>query len=113
MSDHVDHRRIDRSSARARFHTRLSRYQSLLRRRWWVLVLGAILGMAVQGINTRSERLSFSSVGRMIVSIKLNIAEGSVYSEELSNFLGTQASLMQSGLVIQRAHARVTDRKST
>ena len=44
----------------------------------------------------------------MIVSIKLNIAEGSVYTEELSNFLGTQAALMQSGAVINRAHARVT-----
>ena len=39
----------------------------------------------------------------MIVSIKLNIAEGSVYTEELSNFLGTQAALMQSGVVIDRA----------
>ena len=44
----------------------------------------------------------------MIVSIKLNIAEGSVYTEELSNFLGTQAALMQSGVVINRAHARVS-----
>jgi len=67
--------------------------------------------MAVQGVNTWSERLSFSSVGRMIVSIKLNIAEGSVYSEELSNFLGTQASLMQSGLVINRAHGRASAQK--
>src|SRR5206468_962122 len=32
----------------------------------------------------------------------------SVYTEELSNFLGTQAALMQSGVVINRAHARVT-----
>jgi succinoglycan biosynthesis transport protein ExoP len=47
----------------------------------------------------------------MIVSIKLNIAEGSVYTEELSNFLGTQAALMQSGMVINRAHARVTAQK--
>ena len=47
----------------------------------------------------------------MIVSIKLNIAEGSVYTEELSNFLGTQAALMQSGVVIERAHARVTAQK--
>ena len=45
---------------------------------------------------------TFASVGRMIVSIKLNIAEGSVYTEELSNFLGTQAALMQSGVVINR-----------
>ena len=35
----------------------------------------------------------------MIVSIKLAIPEGSVYTEELSNFLGTQAALMQSGVV--------------
>jgi capsular exopolysaccharide synthesis family protein len=47
----------------------------------------------------------------MIVSIKLNIAEGSVYTEELSNFLGTQAALMQSGVVLNRAHARVTLQK--
>jgi capsular exopolysaccharide synthesis family protein len=47
----------------------------------------------------------------MIVSIKLNIAEGSVYTEELSNFLGTQAALMQSGVVLNRAHARVALQK--
>jgi capsular exopolysaccharide synthesis family protein len=48
----------------------------------------------------------------MIVSIKLNLAEGSVYTEELSNFLGTQAALMQSGVVVNRAHARITAQKS-
>jgi uncharacterized protein involved in exopolysaccharide biosynthesis len=47
----------------------------------------------------------------MIVSIKLNIAEGSVYTEEFSNFLGTQVALMQSGVVLNRAHARVTTQK--
>jgi capsular exopolysaccharide synthesis family protein len=47
----------------------------------------------------------------MIVSIKLNITEGSVYTEELSNFLGTQAALMQSGVVVNRAHGRVTAQK--
>ena len=43
----------------------------------------------------------------MIVSIKLAIPEGSVYTEELSNFLGTQAELMQSSEVMRRAHQRV------
>ena len=47
----------------------------------------------------------------MIVSVKLNIAEGSVYTEELSNFLGTQASLMQSGVVNNRAHERVKEQR--
>ena len=103
MNEQVEQPRTDRSNVRARFHSRLSRYRSLLRRRWWVLVLGAILGGVVGGAIARSQGVSFSSVGRMIVSIKLNIAEGSLYTEELSNFLGTQASLMQSGVVIRRA----------
>ena len=111
MHDQVDQRGSDRSHSRAQFHTRLNRYQSLLGRKWWVLVLGIALGAAVQSVITLSQGLSFSSAGRMIVSVKLNIAEGSVYTEELSNFLGTQASLMQSGVVIQRAHGRVTAQK--
>jgi hypothetical protein len=103
----IDQTRTDRSTSRAHFHARLSRYRSLLRRKWWVLVLGALLGLAIQGGRFWSEPATFASVGRMIVSVKLNIAEGSLYTEELSNFLGTQAALMQSGAVINRAHARV------
>ena len=41
------------------------------------------------------------------MNVHLNIAEGSAFTEELLNFLGTQASLMQSGVVINKAHARV------
>ena len=47
----------------------------------------------------------------MIVSIKLAIQPASLYTEELSNFLGTQAALMQSGVVINRAHGRVVAQK--
>lgn len=106
-NDQGDQTRTDRSASRAHFHARLSRYRSLLRRKWWVLLLGALVGLAIQGGRFWSEPATFASVGRMIVSVKLNIAEGSLYSEELSNFLGTQAALMQSGVVINRAHARV------
>jgi succinoglycan biosynthesis transport protein ExoP len=68
-------------------------------------------GAAIAGARLWSAAPLLASVGRMIVSIKLNIAEGSVYTEELSNFLGTQAALMQSGAVINRAHGRVTAQK--
>ena len=112
MNDQVDQPRTDRSTSRAHFHARLSRYRSLLRRKWWVLVLGAIWwDWPSRAASSGPQPPSFASVGRMIVSIKLNIAEGSVYTEELSNFLGTQAALMQSGVVINRAHARVTAQK--
>jgi Mrp family chromosome partitioning ATPase len=46
----------------------------------------------------------------MIVNLKLSIPEGSLYTEELNNFLGTQAALMQSGVVINRAEERVAER---
>src|ERR1044072_2078743 len=99
------------TAAKAHFLAKLDRYKLLLRRKWWVLALGTTLGLAVQGFLSKFDLPSFTSVGRMIVSIKLAIPEGSVYSEELRNFLGTQAALMQSGLVINRAHARVVAQK--
>jgi uncharacterized protein involved in exopolysaccharide biosynthesis len=82
-----------------------------LREKWWLLVLGAIMGSGIASGLVWYAPPAFVSVGRMIVSIKLNIAEGSVYTEELSNFLGTQAALMQSGAVVNRAHGRVTAQK--
>ena len=50
---------------------------------------------------------SYASIGRMIVSIKLSIPEGSVYNEEMSNFLGTQVALMQSGDGVEPAGPRL------
>src|SRR5207237_2960154 len=100
-----------RSVVKARFLAKFGRYANLLRRKWWVLVLGVGLGTVAQLVLWRLSPASFNSQGRMIVSIKLAIPEGSVYTEELSNFLGTQAALMQSGNVINRAHGRVTAQK--
>jgi len=99
-------------ASKAHFRARLDRYKILLRRKWWVLLFGTTLGLAIQCLFLRFEPPAFVSVGRMIVSIKLAIPEGSVYTEELSNFLGTQAALMQSAVVINRAHARVVAQKA-
>src|SRR6185369_10991653 len=97
----------DRSVSRGHFISKLNRYKNLLRKKWWIPVLGIGLGLVVQLVISRFDPVSFVSYGRMIVSIKLAIPEGSVYTEELSNFLGTQAALMQSGVVVNRAHARL------
>ncbi len=53
------------------------------------------------------RRTEFVSSGQMIVSMRLNIQQGSLYSEDLNNFLGTQAALMHGSDVQQRAHDRV------
>src|SRR5271166_3240896 len=94
----------ERHAWRARFMARFNRYKNQLTRRWWLLVAGMVLGLGAQAMIWRFETPSYVSCGRMIVNLKLSIPEGSLYTEELNNFLGTQAALMQSGMVIQRAH---------
>jgi capsular exopolysaccharide synthesis family protein len=95
----------------ANFFAKLSRYRTLLRRRWWVPLLGICLAMGIQGGRIWFTPPVFTSIGRMIVSIKLNLQEGSIYTEEMSNFLGTQAALMHSQEVTHRAYKRVEDQK--
>jgi len=111
MNDEAVQTSHDRSSAKAHFHARLVRYRNLLCERWWVLLLGAAMGAAIGAGLAWYAPPSFVSVGRMIVSIKLAIQPASLYTEELSNFLGTQTALMQSGVVMNRAQARVMAQK--
>ena len=101
----------DRSSWAANFFSRLNRYRNLLRRRWWVVILIVAIAVGVEGALIWFTPPIFSSTGRMIVGIKLQIQEGSMYNEEMANFIGTQAALMQSGTVLSRAQTRVSAQK--
>lgn len=92
---------------RARFFSKMHRYRNLFRRRWWVLVICIGLALAAMVAYIRFSPPEYVSVGQMIVSVKLNIQQGSLYTEELGNFLGTQAALMQGSEVQQRAGEHV------
>src|SRR5437588_11355705 len=89
----------DRSTAKAHFLSKVSRYKNLLGKKWWLLAIGLALGVAVALGLSAFDAVTYTSVGQMIVNIKLAIPEGSVYTEELSNFLGTQTELMKSDIV--------------
>lgn len=97
----------DRPAWTARFFTRLQRYRNLLFQRWWVLAGCVALALALGAAYVWLSPPRFVSVGQMIVGIKLNIQESSVYTEELGNFLGTQAALMEGTEVLNRARDRV------
>jgi polysaccharide biosynthesis transport protein len=97
----------DRPAWTARFFARLHRYRNLLFARWWILVACLVLALGIEGAYVRFAPPEYVSVGQMIVSIKLNIQQGSLYSEDLGNFLGTQAALMQGSEVVSRARERV------
>ncbi len=89
------------------FIARLNRIKNLLTTKWWIPLLAVAIGLGIEGLMWLNKLPLYTSSGRMIVSLKLSIPEGSVYNEEISNFLGTQTALMQSGVVINRAYAAV------
>jgi polysaccharide biosynthesis transport protein len=112
MNDNEDllETKTNRTAWIDKFYTQLQRYRNLLARRWWVFLLTIPLAAAIEVWQLSGAPPEFLSVGQMIVNIKLNTqsgAIGSLYSEELGNFLGTQAALMQGQAVIKRAHDRV------
>src|SRR5665213_1210313 len=90
-----------------KFFARAYRYRKMFLRRWWVLLLCAGLGLAAEMVYLHYAPPVFVSVGQMIVSIKLNISQDSLYTEELGNFTGTQAALMHGVDVLNRAQDRV------
>jgi polysaccharide biosynthesis transport protein len=98
----------DRSMLTARFFSRMHRYRNLFRRRWWVLVLCVGLALAVMATYVNYAHTEYVSAGQMIVSMRINIQQGSLYSEDLNNFLGTQVQLMKGSEVQQHAQERVT-----
>src|SRR5436190_4088311 len=81
------------------FITRLHRYKSLFLRRWWIPVLTTCLGLFVEAFLIYQMPPSFLSTSKMMLSGKLNIAQGAVYSEDSVNFYGTQIQLMESAQV--------------
>lgn len=74
---------------------------------WWVLLAGAVLGIAISTFLLKRAPPAYASLGKMIVGSKMSLPNASTYSEELNNFLGTQVGLMQSDVVSNRALVRL------
>ena len=96
-----------RSFALARFFGELQHYKNLMLAWWWLLLLLAAGAVGIRYYLFTITPPSYKSEGLMIVNVKLSLPTGNVYSEELNNFLGTQAALLQSDTVSNRALLRV------
>jgi polysaccharide biosynthesis transport protein len=93
------------------FVTRIHRYKSLLKRRWWIPLLTICLGLFVEAWLIFQTPPSFLSTSKMMLAGKLNVNSSAVYSEENVNFYGTQIQLMQSTEVRRGAEALVRSTK--
>ena len=92
----------------SRWSVRLHRWKALLRKRWWILLLTISIGIAYQAWSVSRKPVLYQSVGRMMVSGRLdNIQGGASYNEDLMNFYGTQIELMTSTEVVSRARKRL------
>lgn len=83
------------------------RYKYMLQNWWWIPLLTTALGLGLQAWVVLSSPPQYQSSGRLMVSGKIALPEGAVYSEEAVNFFGTQLELLQSSEVARRADARV------
>ncbi|NCY20511.1 polysaccharide biosynthesis tyrosine autokinase [bacterium] len=86
---------------------RMYRYSLLLKKYWWLPVLLLSGSLLVQGVRYFLGEPLYVSTGRMMVSPRIMTSEAAVYTEELSNYFGTQVSLMQSEAIKSRATAAV------
>lgn len=74
----------------------------------WIVAVGAVVGAAWSYVSAVRKPVEYVSASRMFVSGRVNIPEASsAYSEELANYLGTQAEIMRSQEVVFRARQRV------
>jgi capsular exopolysaccharide synthesis family protein len=89
------------------FRTRMLRFRRLLASYWWIPFFTTTAGLTIAAWIAFQEKAVFVSTGRMMVSGRINIQEGAVFTEELANFFGTQVELMKSGEVRNRAVQRL------
>ena len=90
-----------------RFNVKFYRYKLLLKRRWWILALTIGLGLAYQGWISFSTPVQYQSIGRLMVSPRLNVPEGAQYQEEQQNFYGTQLQILENDEIHERARRRL------
>ncbi|MBV8176961.1 MAG: hypothetical protein JO151_20690, partial [Verrucomicrobia bacterium] len=72
-------------------------------RYWWIPFFTTAAGLAFASWVIFQQHVVYISSGRMMVSGRINLQQGAVFSEELANFFGTQTELMKSSEVRMKA----------
>jgi polysaccharide biosynthesis transport protein len=87
---------------------KMQRYKLLFRRRWWLLLLAASIGICYQAWKVSNEPIRYVSSARLVAGGQINVAKGPhTYSESGQDFYGTAIEILQSGEVRKRAADRV------
>jgi succinoglycan biosynthesis transport protein ExoP len=99
----------DRFSIASMVMARVHRYKILLKKHWWVMILGIILGVAAGLVYVTMSPPSFQSESKMVMAQRMAISEKLV-SDEIQNFMGTQSEMLKSRLVQMRAMDKLIEK---
>src|SRR5215204_5913084 len=83
----------DRFSSSRRLYGKLHRWALLFRRLWWVVVLALLLVLVPVYCLTAETLPAYESKAKLWLKGRLNIEGRALYTEELIDYLGTQAEL--------------------
>jgi uncharacterized protein involved in exopolysaccharide biosynthesis len=101
MNEPIPFQAGDRASGAAQFFSRVQRYKSLLKRRWWIILLTVGIAVGAQTYRASKTPLTYVSKAQMIVGNRTPLTEaaGSTYDE---NFVGTTIALLKGNLITSR-----------
>lgn len=97
----------------SRLHSRTHRFRLFVRKRWWIPMFITILVLVVVFAFSLTLRPTYKSTARMWLPDRLHFSEDKLYSESPGNFLGTQAELLRSRTLQNRALATLKRRFAT
>jgi len=81
----------------------VNRYSLLLRKYWWVMFLGIIMGLGPAFILVSLSKSTYESKSRMYLAQKRASTADQGYIEENQNYMGTQAEIIKSQTIQNRA----------
>lgn len=98
----------DRFSAATALRLQIHRYWTALKRRWWAPALCLLIIGAPAVIYAVITPSTFQSHAIMWLTTRLTLAGGErLFSEEMSSYMSSQAELMKSPVIQQRAFQKV------
>jgi uncharacterized protein involved in exopolysaccharide biosynthesis len=99
------------STTLSRIHetsAKFQRYKILLRRRWWLLLLTACIGVSIQALRITGKPDSYQSLAKLVAGGRIVSNEGNVgWQEQLTDFYGTIIETLESAEMKRRALERV------
>lgn len=93
---------VDRFTVAGRISGYLHRYTILLKKYWWAMLLGIILGVGPAFVLISITPPKYQSEGRMVMAQRVNVGDKLV-TDDIQNFMGTQSEMLKSSTVHSNA----------